>query len=111
MRSGKIFLPLFEQPLARTKDPQASHAAAAQLIKSGRRRSHKQRVLAAPQRHPHSTSAELAFYCGMDRVEVARRLPDLAQDGQVMQGNERFCTVSQKNCVTWAPVKNSLGGA
>ncbi len=102
---------LFDPPLARKDDPLGSHEAAKKLIKSGRRKSQKQRVLEALRRNPGCTSAELAVYSGLDRIMCARRLPDLAYDGKVIQGNEKFCTVSQIHCVTWTPVKENSNRA
>jgi hypothetical protein len=97
-------LPLFDQPLARHTDPDSSRQAAAELVKSGRHKTQKQRVYEALRRFPNCTSAELAAGSGLDRFMVARRLPDLAEEGRAIQGNEKFCTVTEKNCVTWRAV-------
>ena len=63
--------------LARRSDPPTSHEAAAKMQRSGRADAHCAIVLAAVVAHPGLTYRELADLCGLDPVEVMRRLGDL----------------------------------
>ncbi len=95
-------LPLFA--LSARSDPPSSDVAAERLEKSGRRKTQKARVLEALRKRPGCTSAELAYGSGLDRVMVARRLPDLAFDGKAIQGDEKLCTITRQMCVSWTAV-------
>lgn len=68
--------------LARRTDPETSHEAAERLVESGRHGSQKAVVYAALCEHPGITSKELALRANLDRHVVARRLPDLREDGK-----------------------------
>jgi hypothetical protein len=94
-----------ETPAARNSDPNSSHLAAAEVTITGRRYDHQQIVTDAVHKHPGLTSAELTKYTGLERHEVARRLPDAAVAGTVIRGAERRCTSSGRMAVTWFPVE------
>ena len=89
------------EPIAANVDPISSHLAAAEITRNGLRGKQKLQVLEAVIESPGRTSAELAAWAGMDRYAVARRLPDLRQDGFVEQGPMRKCKVTGKPAVTW----------
>lgn len=93
-----------ETPAARNTDPRSSHLAAAEVTVTGRRHDHQQIVTAAVHAHPGLTSAELTKYTGLERHEVARRLPDAAVAGKVVRGAERRCANSGRIAVTWWPI-------
>ena len=95
-------------PVAANADPDTSHAAARQVTKDGTRKRQALAVLAAVQRWPSRTSAELARMAGLDRHLVARRLPELAdaRNGALVdRGVARRCNVTGKLALTWEPTK------
>jgi len=104
MRGQKM---LFENPppptppRARRTDPSTSHVAAAGVRKSGRADTHKAMLLAAVRRLPGQTSAELAEITRLDRHEAARRLPELKQEEEIVQGAKRRCRARGTLAVTW----------
>lgn len=97
---------LFDQPvLARSRggDPDTSRQAAREHNARGRTATHKRIVLAAIQRRPGMTSAELAAFCELERHEAARRTADLLREGLVRQGAVRKCSVGRRDALTWWP--------
>lgn len=88
-------------PAARNTDPETSHAAAQQVRKSGAKAAHQQRVLDAVLRLPGLTYRELAVQCGLERHEVARRLPELERALLTRKGEERV--VDGYSYTTWWP--------
>jgi len=90
-------------PLFRQSDPETSEQAAAQHHESGKRQTNKAKLLEAVRRAPGKTSAEYAAQIDIDRVEAARRLPDLRNDGLVRQGEARKCNVKGSKAKTWQP--------
>jgi len=95
---------------ARNTDPDTSHEAARDLVESGAQAQQQALVAAAVHKHPGLTSRELAFSAGLDRHMVARRLPELEADGQVVHGTPRECSHSGKRCQTWLPVVANESG-
>jgi predicted HTH transcriptional regulator len=87
----------------RRTDPSTSAQAAEKHEASGVRESNKQILLRAIKDNPGMTSREAAAATGMDRVEAARRLPDLIIDKVAYQGGKRKCTIGNNKCVTWWP--------
>ena len=87
--------------LARNTDPSTSADAAARHIASGNRDTHCAQVLAAVKQLPGRTSAELSLASGIDRVECARRLADLRNQGLVVNGAKRICRAKGGLAVTW----------
>ena len=93
---------------ARKNDPETSKLAAEEIESSGKAESHRQMVLDAITLHelkyPHGvgpTFGELAEVIGLDRVEVMRRLNDLAKDGKVIKAAARKCAIAGTSCSTW----------
>ena len=84
---------------AGASDPWTSHAAARDVERTGLAQQHRDLVLARVRATPGSTSAELAGD-GLDRWQVARRLPEIQE---VRQGDARTCRVTGRACVTWWP--------
>lgn len=86
---------------ARTTDPITSHMAAADIIASGCASKQRRRAAAAVRNHPGRTSLELSRVTGIDRYELARRLPECEREGMVKRGDHRRCNASGKQAVTW----------
>ncbi len=95
------FMPRPIRPAARNTDPNSSREAAAELKVSGRLDTHAMNVLCAVRQHNGCTSAELGKITRGDRVEFARRLPDLAKLKYVRQGKARKDGICRVACVTW----------
>jgi len=89
--------------IARVRDPASSHLAAAKITRTGTRQSHCALIHNYLSVNPGKTSAEIAAAVGLDRVEAARRLPDLEKAGNAVKGEMRVCTVCFSKCVTWWP--------
>ena len=87
-------------PCARRADPEASHLAAEGITKTGARAKQQIQVAALVERHPGYTSHELAEFSGLDRYQIARRLPEIIT---VERRGKRQCTVSGRTASTWYP--------
>lgn len=85
---------------ARRTDPESSHEAAEQMNESGAANRQRERVVDLVFQHPGLTSKELAEKCDdLDRHQIARRLPEAEQVGQV----ERREGAGRNKQVTWWP--------
>lgn len=83
--------------LARNTDPPSSHEAASGAVKSGKVGNHSRIVLRALALHPGSTYKQLATHIiGLDKHEVARRLPGLRNKRKVAHCEN--CDYSPENC-------------
>jgi hypothetical protein len=89
---------------ARRTDPVTSHEAAARAEQTIAR-AHRIMCLREVQINPGQTSAEIAESIGLDRYQVARRLPELADcdPPQIMRGRSRTCSVKGTRAITWEP--------
>lgn len=96
--------------LARNTDPHTSHEAAfmAEIhCETERRRREIKRLV---ERFPGHTSRELAKRVhwrrreALDRTEIARRLSELRERGDVVMGKSRKCNAGGRPGVTWYPV-------
>lgn len=90
--------------LARSTDISTSHEAAAHVVSSGLQAIQQDRTAAAVKLHPGLTSMELAKATGNDRYMLARRLPELMENGRVWRGPKKPCPVSGRSACTWWPV-------
>jgi hypothetical protein len=88
-------------PIVGSKDPVTSALAARELEESGARDSQKREVYFAVKQYPDRTSAELAVITGMDRYMLARRLPDLREDGWVENSGKKVCLMTGGLAFTW----------
>ena len=99
---------------ARTTDDVTSHEAAARLVASGAMGTQCALVLVKLRLYPGSTSAELADLDegddALDRHLVARRLPNLRDQGLVRKGAPRKCQVGYGRAMTWWPIYQSKQG-
>lgn len=84
-------------------DPATSREAAEAVKTDGTLTAARMAVLQALRRFPGSTSRELSERAGLDRHDVARRLPELERLGFVVKGEPRICSASVKRlrAVTW----------
>ena len=87
---------------ARRTDPPSSHEAAQRVEASGAAATQRERVLALVRAYPGCTSAELAGD-GLDRYQLARRLPELEAGGFVRKGPLATCRVMGTRAVSWWP--------
>jgi CRP-like cAMP-binding protein len=89
---------------ARRTDPASSHIAARTVERSGRAGQQRIRCGAAVLRNPGRTSQELCEITGIDRYELARRLPELREEGLIRNGEAlRECRVTGRPAMTWWP--------
>lgn len=93
---------------ARNTDPHESHIAAEHMNRLGITAHQSRQVLAAVRQWPGSTSAELAQRMGAERVMPARRLSELAEDGHVVKGRSRTCSVNGSTAATWYPLPHQM---
>lgn len=89
-------------PAARTTDPRTSHAAAEHVTASGMRQRHIDIVVRAVSQFEGLTSAELAFVCGLERHEAARRTADAEANGLIRKGATKR-QANGRSAVTWWP--------
>ena len=68
---------------------------------SGKAAAHRSQVFAGVLEWPGRTSRELAAQIGMDRHEVARRLPELERMGWVWKGDPRKCEIGGTTAYIW----------
>ncbi len=97
-------------PLARTRDPDTSKAAAQSLTQSGARSRQKDAILEF-LKDPKSYSGINLLFCrtaheisqesGIEHPVVHKRLPDLRRDGLVVNGPVRKCNVTGRQSLTW----------
>lgn len=92
-------------PLARTTDPITSHQAARDAERRGVAAAHRLLCLAAVRREPGLTAAEIATRVGLERHKPSRRLPELRDDGLVINGPSRLCSVQGRPSITWIPTE------
>jgi hypothetical protein len=100
------------ESLAHHADPLSSRLAAAAFTESGRRTNHKRALLEWMQgARDWRTSAEIAAASGFERHGVARRLPDLEQDGRLERRRDaagaeilRVCQVTGERSITWRAI-------
>lgn len=103
---------LADLPRARTSDPDTSHQAADYVRSSGVLGRQQREVLAAVNRWPDRTSAELsqlmAAAAGRHWTElrwmVARRLPEL-EPVHVRKGEARACSMTRRSAHVWSPAR------
>jgi len=88
-------------PIARTTDPWTSHAGAVEVTDSGRRLTQSERLLAVVRSHPGLTGGEISELAGLDRWATTKRLSDLKNTGQAIQGESRHWHGRPQ--VTWWP--------
>lgn len=88
---------------ARNSDPITSHQAAEHVTLTGKRAAQQQLTAKAVEQYPGRTSMEIARRARMDRYMLARRLKECEQAGLVRRGQQRQCSVSGRQALTWWP--------
>lgn len=99
---------------ARRTDPDTSHRAAVQVELSGLATDHRALCLSLVNRFPGSTSAELSRHSNgaLNRHQTARRLPELADAGEIMDPRDntldrgitrKVCSVTGSTSLRWWP--------
>jgi predicted transcriptional regulator len=87
----------FEAPLSRRTDPLSSKRAEDQMRRSGTLRGQRLIALELVKAHPGRSSKELAKLGTLDRYQLARRLPELAEMGHV-----RTTQIGDEDLKWWA---------
>ena len=87
--------------IARTTDPWTSHAGAAEVTASGRRKTQAELCLDVVLTTPGLTAGEIGQRTGLGHVPAQRRLSDLQSAGKVTKGPAR--QYSGRPQVTWWP--------
>ena len=87
--------------IVRTTDPWTSHAGAAEVTASGRRRTQAELCLDVVLTTPGLTAGEIGQRTGLGHVPAQRRLSDLRSAGKVTKGTAR--QYSGRPQVTWWP--------
>lgn len=91
-------------PAARNSDPESSHLAAEHVTRSGKRGQQQTQATAAVRSFPGCTSFELALKTDIDRYTLARRLPECVTAGSVRKGEQRTCSITGRQALTWFPI-------
>lgn len=97
-----------QTPAARSTDPHTSHAAADAITAGGKRHRQMLDTVQVVRAHPGLTSAELARMglaerLGLDRYQIARRLPEAETAGHVTRGRSQRDIFTGRPGVTWWP--------
>ena len=82
----------------RNNDPPTSALAGRETEASGLARHQRAMCLAAVTRAPGLTAREIEDRLG---IKAHKRLPELRADGLVHNGDNRLCTVSGRQAMTW----------
>jgi len=69
------------------------------------RADHCNRILKAIKDAPGSTSGEIAYAIGIEKVAVSRRLPEIEKDGAIYRDTARHCAcpMCASKQLTWQP--------
>ena len=90
---------------SRRTDPITSRQAASEAESSGRAASQRAICLARVNSHPGQTAAEIALAAGLERHVPSRRLPELRDQGLIVNGESRICEATGRRSMTWHPAK------
>lgn len=65
-----------------------------------------ERTIAIVREYPGRTNAELSTITGVNRMMLARRMPEMAQRAKpkIFKGAARACELTGKNAITWWPM-------
>jgi hypothetical protein len=90
-------------PIFAKRYPRTSKLAPEKVTANGFRSQRKRQIVQFLRtRSTPITSAELALAIGIDHVDAARRLPDVATDNLVGGVGVRRCTATRRQCTVWA---------
>lgn len=93
---------------ARSQDPVTSHEAAHAMEVSGIAAAHRHRCLTAVETTPGLTAAEISEAVGLERHEPSRRLPELRDQGLIVNGALRICRARGRRILTWYPAGKAV---
>ena len=82
----------------RTDDPLTSVLAGSQIESSGVAQMQRKRCLEAVTEMPGLTAREIE---DLIDIKAHKRLPELRQSGQVINGQSRHCQVTGRRAMTW----------
>ena len=82
----------------RTDDPLTSALAGSQIESSGVAQMQRKRCLEAVTEMPGLTAREIE---DLIDIKAHKRLPELRQSGQVINGQSRHCQVTGRRAMTW----------
>lgn len=93
----------FDVPQSHTHGPSSSYDAEQRHRKSTVMGRNANYVFKLVRKWPRFTSRELFMSdgCTLELVELRRRLTGLMNDGAIVQGPQRTCTVAGTLAVTW----------
>ncbi len=83
--------------------PVTSAAAHADHEASGDAATNRVQVWNLVVANPGCTAVELSKLTTVDRIEISRRLPELAEAGVIRRGEVRKCKVNNRLMTTWWP--------
>ncbi len=84
----------------RTDDPLTSALAGSQIESSGVAQMQRKRCLEAVTEMPGLTAREIE---DLIDIKAHKRLPELRQSGQVINGQSRHCQITGRRAMTWLP--------
>lgn len=87
--------------LARSSDPQTSHAAAEHIVRSGRVRSLQTIAFNAIVCNPGKTASELAQITG--EANLHKRMAELERQDLIYRGRPKTCSVTGRQAITYWP--------
>lgn len=90
-------------PHSRAPGAVTSAIAGARVHASGEAARQRQVVADAVALHPGRTSAQLAACCSLDRYQIARRLPEAEQAGEVHRRPPESLERGSRSAYTWWP--------
>lgn len=112
MTNQLLFDDLFREPLAsppparalaRKTDSAGSHRAAKEMEASGALTDHASRIMAVLNQGGGWTAYEIAEACGLNNVQVSRRLSAMPGVRKMGEAGARKCKVTGGSCATyWA---------
>lgn len=75
-----------------------------------RRPANHDKILAAMERLPNSEGVadNIAVYCSLDKIEVSRRLSELAAQGKVYDTGRKGMTMKACKAIIWRLVKEPV---
>ena len=90
----------------RTDDPLTSALAGSQIESSGVAQMQRKRCLEAVTEMPGLTAREIE---DLIDIKAHKRLPELRQSGQVINGQSRHCQITGRRAMTWFPINANTG--
>ena len=93
-----IIMPTLFPPLSRRADPATSHTAGHAVRAEGVVSRQQRAILSHVEMYPDKTAREIEAATG---CKAHKRLPELRDNGLVVNGEARACRVSGRRAMTW----------